>query len=84
MYYVDGEAFPLELLSADEARTVLQDLHAQAAANTTTQDRALTGQIDEVTAWLDTLAAEEAADLAVEAAADHSADLYADQLAGIY
>lgn len=75
MYYVDGEAFPLEMLSADEARTVLQDLHAQAAADTP-QDRALTAQIDEVSAWLDTLAAEEAADLAV--------DLYADQLAGIY
>lgn len=83
MYYVDGEAFPLEMLSADEARTVLQNLHAQAAANTP-QDRALTAQIDEVTAWLDTLAAEEAADLADEAAADHAADLYADQLAGTY
>ena len=34
MYYVDGEAFPLEMLSADEARTVLQALHDQAAANT--------------------------------------------------
>ncbi|RAV12400.1 hypothetical protein DQP55_12310 [Mycolicibacterium sp. GF69] len=83
MYYVDGEAFPLEMLSADEARTVLQALHDQAAANTP-QDRALTAQIDEVTAWLDTLADEEAAALAVEAAADHAADLYADQLAGIY
>ncbi|MDZ4270814.1 MAG: hypothetical protein U1D00_34970 [Mycobacterium sp.] len=83
MYYVDGEGFSLEMLCADEARTVLEGLYAQAAANTT-QDRALAAQIDEVTAWLDTLADEEAADVAVEAAADHAADFYADQLAGIY
>jgi hypothetical protein len=82
MYFVDAEAFPLEMLTADEARTVLQGLHAQAAANIT-PDRALAAQIDEVTAWLDTLAAEEAADAAAEAAAEYASDIHADRLAGM-
>lgn len=75
MYCVDGEDVYLEMLTADEARTVLQGLHAQVAAHTT-QDRALDGQIDEVTTWLDVIA-----DTA-EAAADHAADIHAEQLAG--
>jgi hypothetical protein len=83
MYCVDGEDFPLEMLTADEARTVLQDLHAQATADTT-RDRALAARIDDVTAWLETLADEAAAAAADEAAAEHAADIYADELAGIY
>ncbi|WP_141564233.1 hypothetical protein [Mycolicibacterium palauense] len=83
MYCVDGEDIPLEMLTADQARTVLHDLHAQAAANTT-HDRALAARIDDVTGWLETLADEAAAVAADEAAAEHAADIYADQLAGIY
>lgn len=83
MYCIDGEDLPLELLTADEARTVLRSLHAQAAANTD-QDRALAARIAEVSAWLELLDDEAAAERAVEAAAEHAADIYADQLAGIH
>ncbi|MEU0497919.1 hypothetical protein [Mycobacterium sp. NPDC006124] len=82
MYCVDDEDFPLEMLTADEARTVLHSLHAQATANTT-HDRALAARIDDVTAWLETLADEAAAAAADEAAAEHATDIYADELAGI-
>lgn len=82
MYCIDGEDFPLEMLTADDARTVLQSLQAQAAA-TSGQDRALAAQIDEVSAWLEQLADEEAAEAAAEAAANHAADIYADHLAGM-
>lgn len=82
MYCIDGEGFPLEMLTADDARTVLRTLHAQAAA-TIGQDRALAAQIDEVSAWLEQLAAEDAAEAAAEAAADHAVDIYAEQLAGM-
>lgn len=69
MYFIGGEDFPVELLSEDEARTVLAGLQDQAAA-TTSGDRALVAQIHEVSAWLDVLADEAAADASAEAAAD--------------
>lgn len=71
MYLIDGEDIPLEMLTAGEARTVHH------------QDRALAARIDEVSAWLEQLAAEAAEEAKAEAAAEHAADLYADYLAGI-
>lgn len=85
MYLIDGEDIPAEMLTAGEARTVLDALRAQAAANTAAdhQDGALAARIDEVSSWLEQLAAEAAEEAKAEAAAEHAADLYADYLAGI-
>lgn len=82
MYCIDGEDVSLEMLTVDDARTVLSALRAQAAASDG-QDRALAAQIDEVNAWLEQLADEAAAETASETAADHAADIYADRLAGM-
>ncbi|BBN50770.1 hypothetical protein [Mycobacterium avium] len=86
MYLIDGEDIPLEMLTAGEARSVLDALRAQAAANSAAdhQDRALVARIDEVSAWLEQLATEAAEEAKAEAAAEHAADLYADYLAGVF
>ncbi|MFN6548169.1 hypothetical protein [Mycolicibacterium nivoides] len=85
MYSIDGEDFPLEMLTADHARDILHRLQAQAAASGAEhQSSALAAQIHEVSAWLEHLAAEEAAAFAEEAAIEHRAAIHADELAGVH
>ncbi|OBG21615.1 hypothetical protein A5768_26300 [Mycolicibacterium fortuitum] len=84
MYLVDGEEFPLEMLTAEQTANVLVDLRAQAATVAgSDRQRTLAAQIAELADWLEFLDEEAADEIRAEAASDLRVALYAEQYAGI-
>ena len=84
MYLVDGEEFPLEMLTAEQTANVLIELRAHAAtAAGSDRQRTLATQIAELADWLEFLDEEAADEVRAETAVDLRVALYAKQYAGI-
>ncbi|BBX30437.1 hypothetical protein B7435_16955 [Mycolicibacterium peregrinum] len=81
MYLVDGEEFPLEMLTAEQTTNVLVELRAQAA--TVAGSGTLAAQIAELADWLEFLDEEAADEVRAETASDLRVALHAEQYAGI-